>query len=265
MAIYYKTEIADEELWRNYATIKSPVTKEAIILKYSHLVKYVAGRISIGLPSNIEFDDLVSYGIFGLIDAIDKFDRSRGIKFETYAIARIRGSILDELRKNDWIPRSIRQKAKELERTYAELENRFGRSATDHEMCSALNMSIEDFHHLLSEVSCTTLNSLDELWMTHTGDEDSVRLLDLIRSNEDDDPLFQLEVDELKTSLAAAIDSLPERERMVISLYYYDGLTLKEISQVMEVSESRISQIHTNAIYRLRGRLTRWRQSLIEV
>lgn len=265
MAVSYKTDLMDEELWRNYSTTKSPGTKEAIILKYSHLVKYVAGRVSIGLPSNIEFDDLVSYGIFGLIDAIDKFDQSRGIKFETYAIARIRGSILDELRKNDWIPRSIRQKAKELERTYAEMENRFGRSATDYEMCEALNMNIEDFHHLLSEVSCTTLNSLDELWITHTGDEDAVRLLDLIRSNEDDDPLFQLEVEELKTSLAAAIDILPERERLVISLYYYDGLTLKEISQVMEVSESRISQIHTNAIYRLRGRLTRWRQSLVEV
>jgi RNA polymerase sigma factor for flagellar operon FliA len=264
MAAGYQIEFTGEELWRNYSTTKSPVIKEAIILKYSHLVKYVAGRVSIGLPSNIEFDDLVSYGIFGLIDAIDKFDQSRGIKFETYAIARVRGSILDELRKNDWIPRSIRQKAKDLERTYTELENRLGRSATDHEMCGALNMNIEDFHHLLSEVSCTTLNSLDELWMTHAGDEDAVRLLDLIRSNEEDDPLFQLEIEELKASLATAIDSLPEREKMVISLYYYDGLTLKEISQVMEVSESRISQIHTNAIYRLRGRLTRWRQSLIE-
>lgn len=265
MAVYCKTEIPDEELWQNYTSTKSPCIKESIILKYSHLVKYVAGRISIGLPSNVEFDDLVSYGIFGLIDAIDKFDPSRGIKFETYAIARIRGSILDELRKTDWIPRSIRQKAKKLERTYTELENRLGRSATDYEMCNALNMNIEDFHHLLSEVSCTTLNSLDELWMAHTGDEDSVRLLDLIQANEDDDPLFQLEANELKNSLATAIDSLPERERMVISLYYYDGLTLKEISQVMEVSESRISQIHTNAIYRLHSRLTRWRQSFTEV
>lgn len=255
----------NEELWRIYFDNKSPVAKEAIILRYASLVKYVAGRVAISLPANVEFDDLVSYGIFGLIDAIDKFDLTRGLKFETYAIARIRGSILDELRKNDWIPRSVRQKAKELERTYVELENRLGRSVTDQEMSIALNMSVQDFRHLLSEISCTTLNSLDELWMTHTGDEETVRLLDLIRSNENDDPLFQLEIEEVKLSLATAIDNLPERERMVIALYYYDGLTLKEISQVMEVSESRISQIHTNAIYKLRVRLTQGLQSIVEV
>jgi len=260
-----QTDQTTEELWRKYSYDKSPDAKEAIILRYASLVKYVAGRVAISLPANVEFDDLVSYGIFGLIDAIDKFDFRRGLKFETYAIARIRGSILDELRKNDWIPRSVRQKAKELERTYVELENRLGRSVTDQEMSEALNLSIRDFRHLLSEVSCTTLNSLDELWMTHSGDEETVRLLDLIHSNENDDPLFQLEIEEIKLSLATAIDNLPEREKMVIALYYYNGLTLKEISQVMEVSESRISQIHTNAIYKLRVHLTQGVQSIVKV
>ena len=191
-------EYTDQELWRDYSSLKSPEVKEAIILRYAPLVKYVAGRIAIGLPSNIEFDDLVSYGVFGLIDAIDKFDPLRGFKFETYAIARIRGSILDELRKNDWIPRSVRQKAKELERTYAILENRLGRSATDYEMSNAMNITMEDFHHLLSEVSCTAIIRWMKIWITHSGDEDSVSLLDLVHSSDTDDPLFQLEIEELK-------------------------------------------------------------------
>ncbi|HEX3044071.1 MAG TPA: RNA polymerase sigma factor WhiG [Bacillota bacterium] len=260
-----KTGLNEETLWQNYLTSKSPVTREAIILRYAPLVKYVAGRVAIGLPSNVEFDDLVSFGVFGLMDAIEKFDLSRGIKFETYAIARIRGAILDGLRSNDWVPRSVRQKARELERTCAEIENKLGRSATDQEICEAMNLNTQEFYQLLSEVSCTTLSSLDELWLVHSNDEDTVRVLDLVRNNESEDPLYQVEMEEIKTTLATAIDCLPERERMVIALYYYEGLTLKEIGEIMEISESRVSQIHTKAIFRLRGRLNRWRKSIAEV
>lgn len=260
-----KTVQGEDMLWENYMAVKSPATREAIILRYAPLVKYVAGRVAIGLPSNVEFDDLVSFGVFGLMDAIEKFDPSRGIKFETYAIARIRGAILDGLRSNDWVPRSVRQKARELERICAELENRLGRSATDQEICDAMNLSMQDFFQLLSEVSCTTLSSLDELWSVNSSDEDSVRVLDLVRNNESEDPLHHVEIEEIKTTLAGAIDSLPERERMVIALYYYEGLTLKEIGEIMEISESRVSQIHTKAIFRLRGRLNRWRKSTTEV
>lgn len=260
-----KTGLSEETLWQNYLTSKSPVTREAIILRYAPLVKSVAGRVAIGLPSNVEFDDLVSFGVFGLMDAIEKFDLSRGIKFETYAIARIRGAILDGLRSNDWVPRSVRQKARELERTCAEIENKLGRSATDQEICEAMNLSAQEFYQLLSEVSCTTLSSLDELWLVHSNDEDTVRVLDLVRNNESEDPLYQVEMEEIKTTLATAIDCLPERERMVIALYYYEGLTLKEIGEIMEISESRVSQIHTKAIFRLRGRLNRWRKSIAEV
>jgi RNA polymerase sigma factor for flagellar operon FliA len=260
-----KTVQSEDTIWENYLAAKSPETREAIILKYAPLVKYVAGRVAIGLPSNVEFDDLVSFGVFGLMDAIEKFDPSRGIKFETYAIARIRGAVLDGLRSNDWVPRSVRQKAREMERTCADLENRLGRSATDQEISEAMDISVHDFYQLLSEVSCTTLSSLDELWSVNSSDDDSVRVLDLVRNNESEDPLHHVEVEEIKTTLANAIDSLPERERMVIALYYYEGLTLKEVGEIMEISESRVSQIHTKAIFRLRGRLNRWRKSFAEV
>jgi RNA polymerase sigma factor for flagellar operon FliA len=260
-----KTVQGEEILWQNYLTAKSPANREAIILRYAPLVKYVAGRVAIGLPSNVEFDDLVSFGVFGLMDAIEKFDPLRGIKFETYAIARIRGAILDGLRSNDWVPRSVRQKSRELERICAELENRLGRSATDQEISEAMGISVHEFYQLLSEVSCTTLSSLDELWLVHSNDDDTVRVLDLVRNNDSEDPLHQVEMEEIKTTLANAIDCLPERERMVIALYYYEGLTLKEIGEIMEISESRVSQIHTKAIFRLRGRLNRWRKSIEEV
>jgi RNA polymerase sigma factor for flagellar operon FliA len=260
-----KLNQGEEQLWRDYIAYKSPTAREGIIIRYAPLVKYVAGRVAIGLPSNVEFDDLVSYGVFGLMDAIEKFDPSRGIKFETYAIARIRGAILDGLRSNDWVPRSVRQKAKELEKICAELENRLGRSATDQEISEAMNLNLHDFYELLSEVSCTTLSSLDELWMVNSNEEDSVRVLDLVRNDDSEDPLQHVEIEEIKATLAATIDYLPERERMVIALYYYEGLTLKEIGEIMEISESRVSQIHTKAIFRLRGRLNRWSKSTVEV
>lgn len=252
----------EEQYWEEYLRTGSQKAREALIEEYAPLVKYVAGRVITGFPSNVEFDDLVSYGIFGLIDAIDKFDPARGIKFETYAISRIKGAILDGLRSNDWAPRSVRQKAKQLEKVCAELENKLGRYATDQEIADALQISLDEFHRLLNEVSCTTLYSLDEHWLSRTVDDESVRVLDLIENVESADPEKQIEIMELKSELAKAIDALTDRERMVITLYYYEGLTLKEIGEIMSISESRVSQIHTKAVFRLQGRLARWKSVL---
>ncbi|MGE5599483.1 MAG: RNA polymerase sigma factor WhiG [Bacteroidota bacterium] len=253
----------EQELWQEYLTTRSKAAREALIVKFAPLVKYVAGRVAIGLPPNVDFDDLVGFGVFGLMDALDKFDPTRGIKFETYAIARIRGAILDGLRTNDWVPRSVRQKARELERICAELENKLGRSATDMEISQAMNLTLEQFHSLLNEVSCTTLTSLDEIWMIHSDEEESVRVMDLVRDADSYDPIRLVEVEEVKRQLAEAIAKLPERERLVVALYYYEGLTLKEIGEILDISESRVSQIHTKAVFRLRGRLSRWKRSLV--
>ena len=249
----------EEQLWKDYRQGGSDTAREKLIVGYSPLVKYVAGRVAIGLPPNVEFDDLVSYGIFGLMDAIDKFDPERGIKFETYAIARIRGAIMDGLRGNDWIPRSVRQKAKSLEKICIELEHRLGRYATDQEISDSLHIPIEEFYRLLNEVSCTTLSSLDEIWLTKNPEDENVRVLDLVENEDSTDPVKQIEIAELKEALAKAIDALSEREKTVITLYYYEGLTLKEIGETLSISESRVSQIHTKAIFRLQGRLARWR------
>ncbi len=249
----------EEQLWKEYRQGGSQAAREELIVGYSPLVKYVAGRVSIGLPPNVEFDDLVSFGIFGLMDAIDKFDPERGIKFETYAIARIRGAIMDGLRDNDWVPRSVRQKAKNLEKVCSELENQLGRYPTDQEISEALQIPVDDFYQMLNEVSCTTLTSLDEIWLTRNPEDENVRVLDLIENEDSDDPVKQVEIAELKEALSKAIDALSEREKLVITLYYYEGLTLKEIGEVLNISESRVSQIHTKAIFRLQGRLARWR------
>lgn len=251
--------VSDEEMWSRYIGERSREAREALILRYASLVKYVAGRLAIGLPPSVELDDLIGNGIFGLIDAIERFDPNRGFKFETYAIARIRGAILDSLRENDWVPRSVRQKARELEHVCADLENRLGRSANDTEISAAMNMSLHQFNQMLNEISCATVASLDELWQVGGAGEDSVRLLDLVRDTSED-PGELVENEEINQILAAAIDALPERERLVIALYYYEGLTLREIGATLEVSESRVSQIHTKAIMRLRSKLTRLRQ-----
>ncbi len=255
-------EPLEQDLWQEYSATKSTAARESLILKFAPLVKYVAGRIAIGLPPNVEFDDLVSFGIFGLIDALEKFDPGRGIKFETYAMARIRGAILDGLRNNDWVPRSVRQKAKELERVCAELENQYGRSATDEEIRAAMGLTAEQFYALLNEISCTTLTSLDELWSLHCNEEETVRVMDLVKDADSTDPTHVVEIDELKRTLGEAIAKLPERERLVIALYYYEGLTLREIGEILDISESRVSQIHTKAVFRLRGRLSRLKQAI---
>lgn len=249
--------------WEAYKATGSPEAREKLILFYVPLVKYVAGRVSVGLPANVDFDDLVSYGIFGLVDAVERFDQERGVKFETYAVARIRGAVIDGLRSVDWVPRSVRQKAKELEKTVASLEARLGRPATDAEVSEALEISIDEYHELLGDIKGISLASLDEVWTGDPDEDGKLRFGQMIENPDSDDPTLKVEDVEVKRVLAEAIDQLPERERLVVALYYYEGLTLKEIGEVLGVSESRVSQIHTKAILRLRGRLGRFRQSLV--
>ncbi|NPV71254.1 MAG: FliA/WhiG family RNA polymerase sigma factor [Firmicutes bacterium] len=226
-------------------------------MKHAALVKYVAGRLAMGLPPYVEVDDLVSYGILGLLDAIEKFDPRRGVKFETYAIARIRGAMLDGLRALDWVPASLRQKAREIERQYQALEAKLGRPASDEEVAQALGLSVGEFQKRLATLSGVSLVYLEDIWFGSDDDEGGFRAIEMIPDPDGADPAGHLEVEETKRLVAEAIDRLPEKERLVIALYYYEGLTVKEISKIMTVSPSRVSQLHTRAILRLRGRLSR--------
>lgn len=248
--------------WKKYKENGDDKARENLIMAYAHLVKYIAGKVAIGLPANVDYDDLVSWGIFGLIDAIEKYDMSRGVKFESYALARIRGAMIDGLRATDWVPRSVREKAQRLERITARLEAELGRAATDTEIRKAMGLSRQQYEQLLNEVKVTALLSLDEPWSEGGSDGEKLRLVDMIEDDNSQDPSFRLEEEAVKEVLSQAIDALPERERLVISLYYYEGLTLKEIGRVLDVSESRISQIHTRALARLRGKLSRLQPSL---
>jgi RNA polymerase sigma factor for flagellar operon FliA len=237
-----------QELWKKYQETKDQSIKEQLILEYADLVKYVAGRLSIYFGSNVEYDDLVGYGVFGLIDAIDKFDIYKGVKFETYASLRIRGAIIDSIRELDWVPRSLRKKSKDLERAYSELENELGHTATDEQVARRLGISVEELNKTLREVNMSTMISLEDyLEQNYESGFDT--------SNDDEDriPEKRIETTEIKDILAESIDKLPEKERMVVTLYYFEELTLKEISAIMRVSESRISQLHTKAILRMRG------------
>lgn len=247
------------DLWKQYNEGRSPVIREKLIIEYSPLVKYVAGRLSIYFGSHIDYDDLVSFGVFGLIDAIDKFDINKGVKFETYASLRIRGSIIDSIREMDWVPRSLRQKSKELEKVYVEVENEIGHAASDKEIADKLGITVEDFSKLLNEVNVSSMMSLDEFLEQNyeIGVESNNVLKDSMPEN-------YVEVNELKEVLADAINKLPEKEKMVVSFYYYEELTLKEISAIMGVSESRVSQLHTKAILRMRGKLSRLKSTLVD-
>jgi RNA polymerase sigma factor for flagellar operon FliA len=254
-------EEEDQRLWAQYKQTRDQRIKDALIMKYASFVKYVAGRIAVNLPSNVEFDDLVSYGILGLIDAIDKYDPERKVKFKTYAKTRIRGAIFDELRVLDWTPRSIRQKARKLEKAYAKLEGKLGRDATDEEIAEFLKIDISELHKLFDETKKSLLLSLDEIFYD---DEEGSSRFDFVENQKSDNPQAKIEEAEAKQILADAISKLSERERMVITLYYYEDLTSKEIGKILGVSDSRVSQLHTKAILRLRGRLARLRDSLVE-
>ena len=240
------------ELWHRFKESGEDSVRDALILHYSPLVKFVAGRVGVGLPRNVEQSDLISYGIFGLIDAIDKFDLERGFKFETYAINRIRGAILDELRQLDWVPRSVRSRAREIERSLAELEHRFQRAPSEEELASHMDMDLAELQDNLAEISTLGLVALDELLGR---DRDSSTVGDILPDPRGTSPEAAFQVEEMKRVLADSINRLPDRERLVVTLYYYEGLTLSEIGDVLGVTESRVCQIHTKSVLSLRAKL----------
>lgn len=229
-------------------------SREQLILEYASLIKYIAQRIAARLPANIELDDLISSGVIGLMDAIDKFDESRDNKFKTYAEFRIRGAILDELRAQDWVPRSIREKAKQLERCYSKLEQEKGRHATDEEVCEELGISQEEYHDLLNQVRSVSVLSFDDISNLSRADKQTLHGSSG-ESTKHSNPFSEVNVASMKRLIADAIRDLPEKQRLVLSLYYYEDLNLKEIGRVLDVTESRVSQLHTQAILRLKGRL----------
>src|ERR671919_2600245 len=241
--------------WDEYKEQGSSDARDRLILHYSPLVKYVAGRVAVGLPANIEQADLISYGIFGLIDAIDKYDRGRNIKFEPYAISRIRGAIIDELRAIDWIPRSVRFKAREVEKAYAALENRLHRSPTDAEVAQQLGITTGELHQIFNQISFVSVVALDELLSVGSERGDRLSLVDTLEDKGAEDPVAVFESQEMKGILAGAINRLGEREKIVITLYYFEGLTLAEIGQVLGVTESRVCQMHTKAVLQLRAKM----------
>jgi RNA polymerase sigma factor FliA len=244
------------ELWRSYKNDGDERARERLVVAYSPLVKFIAGRMSSGLPSHVDEGDLVSYGLFGLIGAIERFDLDREIKFETFAVARIKGAIIDELRSLDWVPRSVRARARDVERAHAALEAEFGRAPTDEEMAEKLEVSVEEFRDALLQIANSSVLALDDLWTfaDPDGSGGQISVLDTIQDPNALDPEAEAHTAELKDRLADAIESLPERERLVIALYYYENLTLREIGEVLGVTESRVSQLHTKSVLALRSR-----------
>jgi RNA polymerase sigma factor FliA len=243
-----------EELWGEFKDTGSGAARERLILHYAPLVKYVAGRLGAGLPQSVEQADLVSNGMFGLMDALEKFDPGREVKFETYAIPRIRGAILDELRAMDWVPRSIRFKAREVDKAHTLLEAKLGRGPTDAEVAEQLGLDIEELHEVITQISLVSVMALEEVvGSDEKGEQRS--LLDTLADAASSDPTAALEGQEMRGLLSAAINSLSEREKIVVTLYYFEGLTLSEIGEILGVTESRVCQIHTKAVGTLRNNL----------
>ncbi len=243
-----------ETVWRKFKQRPTKRLRDRLILEYMPLVKYVAGRLAVGLPPSVQIDDLIGSGTMGLMTAVERYDLSRDNKFSTFAIARIRGAMLDELRLMDWVPRSVRRKARQLENAYHKLEGKNGRAASDEEVAREMAIDIRDYFHLLEDVKGATLLSLDEHCSSDDGNG-SNRIHDTIQDLSHVDPIATLEVQKMRKVLDQSLDHLPERERLVLILYYYEEMTLKEIGAILGVSESRVSQIHTKAIGRLRTRL----------
>jgi RNA polymerase sigma factor for flagellar operon FliA len=244
-----------DRLWVEFKKSGATTLRDTLIVHYSPLVKYVAGRVAVGLPQNVEQADLVSYGIFGLIDAIEKFDLERGFKFETYAIARIKGAIIDELRSVDWVPRSVRAKARSLEKAYSKLEAKHHRTPTDAELAEELDLTETQLQHLFSQISFIGLVALDETLSSAGGDRGEAMSLGDTVADASPGPVASYEVEEMRQILADAINGMPEREKIVLTLYYYEGLTLAEIGQVLGVTESRVCQIHTKSVIHLRAKI----------
>lgn len=241
-----------QKLWEEYSKKRTPALQEKLIIEYAGLVKIVAGRLSMYLGYNVEYDDLVGYGIFGLIDAIDKFDYTKGVKFETYASLRIRGAILDQIRKMDWIPRSIRQKQRKLDLAYQNLELRYGRMASDEEVAKELDIGLDELEQWQNQTKITNIISLDEFM-----DQGSEGNIEQNFALSFEQPEKILEKQELKDLLIKTLETLTEKEKTVIILYYYEELTLKEISRILEVSEFRVSQLHTKALQKMKSKLGR--------
>jgi RNA polymerase sigma factor FliA len=244
------------DLWRRYKAEGDERARERLVVAYSPLVKFIAGRMASGLPAHVEESDLISYGLLGLIGAIERFDLEREIKFETFAVARIKGAIIDELRSLDWVPRSVRAKARDVEKAHATLEAKHGRTPTDEEMAEQLEITVEEFNGALLDIANSSVLALDDLWTfaDPEGGGGQISVLDTIQDPAAVDPHSEAEASALKDRLADAIESLPERERLVIALYYYENLTLREIGEVLGVTESRVSQLHTKAVLGLRSR-----------
>jgi RNA polymerase sigma factor for flagellar operon FliA len=251
-------EIA-EKLWQAYFQTKNHANKEKIIIHYAPLVKFVAGRLAMHIGQHVEYDDLIGYGIFGLIDAIDKFDQEKGVKFETYASLRIRGAIIDNIRKMDWVPRTLRKKNKEIDQAFTTLEDSLGRAPTDQELADKLGLTVGETQDQIRKSSVLGLISLDDYL-----DQNYETPLNGLTSQPQDSPEMGAEKKERQQMLANAINKLSEKERLVVSLYYFEDLTLKEISSIMKVSESRISQIHSKAILKLQGKLGKYKSLLFE-
>jgi RNA polymerase sigma factor for flagellar operon FliA len=252
----------EEELWIDYRQNRDPKIREGFVKQYAPLVKYVAGKVAVGMPHSVEFDDLVGFGVFGLLDAIDKFDPEKGVKFKTYAVTRIRGAIFDELRSIDWVPRSVRQKTREVEEAIGTLEAQLGRTATDQEIASSLGMGEEEFAKTMMKISTTSILSLNDVWFSGD-DNDKVTIEASIESPSSLNPDIIVEKEEIRRVITGAINELPDKEKKILILYYYEDLTLKEIGQVLDVTESRVSQLHTKAILRLRGKLTNIRKGIM--
>ncbi|MBO4615875.1 MAG: FliA/WhiG family RNA polymerase sigma factor [Lachnospiraceae bacterium] len=248
-----------KKLWEKYSSEKTAELREQLILEYAPLVKVVAGRLSMYLGYNVEYDDLCSYGIFGLIDAIDKFDFCKDVKFETYASLRIRGSILDQIRKMDWIPRTVRQRQRDIDKAMHEIEIETGHPASDEELAAKLGISGDELNDWQSQLKVTNVISLNE-FMESGAEVPNERNL----ASHFEGPEEVLDKKELKEKLMESLESLTEKEKQVILLYYYEELTLKEISYALEVSESRVSQLHTKALSKMREKLGRYMGILLE-
>jgi RNA polymerase sigma factor FliA len=249
------TPVETQSLWQEYRRSGDQGLRERLILTYAPLVKYVAGRVGSGLPAHVDESDLVQYGLLGLIGAIERYDPGRDVKFETYAVTRIRGSIIDELRAMDWVPRSVRARARDIERAIASLEAKLGHAPTDEEVARQLGVTEEELDDSLEDIGRSSIAALDELWTVSSSSADQIALIDTIEDTHEPQPQSALDETEMKGALGEAIARLPDRERLVVTLYYYDELTLREIGEVLGVTESRVSQLHTKAVLRLKARL----------
>lgn len=248
-------EAEEEQLWRSYREHPTAAKREQLILRYAPLVKYVAGRMAVGMPSNVDRGDLTSYGMFGLMDAIEKFDVETGYRFQTYAVQRIRGAIVDELRSMDWVPRSVRRKAREIEKAIARLQTELGRPPDDAELAAALEITTETLADHLAQISMTSVGALDAA-LTGT-DGNAIRVVDTVADEDTLRPEQHIDELAMRELLMEAMNRITEREQQVLALYYFEGLTLSQIGEIIGVTESRVSQIHSKAILTLRSHIER--------